>query len=71
MTTVAARTCSPSARSTPVTRPATVVMAATSVAVLISAPKARAESASAALIAPIPPRGKPQTPAWPPVSPMW
>src|SRR6266702_1542770 len=70
VTTVPAGTCSPVARSTPVARPARVVMAATSVPVLISAPKPRAAAASAAVTAPMPPRGKPQAPAWPPVSPM-
>ena len=74
--TVPASISSPLASVTPATdgpgpRPGRVRIWATSASVRSCAPNERAAAASALVTPPIPPRGKPQAPAWPPVSPMW
>ena len=68
--TTAASMDSPLASVTPVTCPPRVRMRATSAFVRTWAPNIRAARPSAPVTAPIPPRGKPQTPDWPSVSPM-
>jgi hypothetical protein len=70
VTTTGASMDSPLASVTPVTRPSLVRIWATSASVLTCAPNIRAARVSAPDTPPIPPRGNPQAPAAPSVSPM-
>jgi hypothetical protein len=71
VTTMGASMASPLARVTPVTWPSLVRICATSASVLTCAPNIRAARDSAPDTPPMPPRGNPQAPAAPSVSPMW
>jgi hypothetical protein len=71
VTTIGARSSSPSPSTTPVVRPSRIAMRSTIAFVRISAPAERALRSIAAATAPIPPSGTPHDPSVPsPTSPI-